>query len=253
MKFYVYIHTDDAGVVFYVGKGKGKRDCDWKSRSEFWKSYVAKHCKSLPKCKIVARFESEEAAFELEKTLIATYGRRDIGTGTLVNLTDGGEGAAGLFVSEETKVRQSEAALHKFANPKMKTRYAEAQRNRFANPEQRRRASETNKNNPKVLQAAAKGAEAARGKPAWNRGVATPVEARKKQSASRRAYWESLSDEEREAKKAQLAQARAVSKANKPRVYTEEEQAARKEAKRDWKRRKRASLVADREKSIHDT
>jgi len=47
----------------------------------------------------------EQDAFELEKELITFYGRKDINTGCLCNLTGGGEGSGGhtWYPSEETK------------------------------------------------------------------------------------------------------------------------------------------------------
>jgi hypothetical protein len=47
--------------------------------------------------------ESEEYAFAMERAIISVLGRRNIGTGSLVNLTEGGEGASGVVHSEETK------------------------------------------------------------------------------------------------------------------------------------------------------
>ena len=52
--------------------------------------------------------ETEEAAFEEEKRLIALYGRLDLGTGTLCNLTDGGEGPS---LSNTTKEKMGLARL----------------------------------------------------------------------------------------------------------------------------------------------
>lgn len=104
--FYVYAHKKaSTGEVFYIGKGKGKR-ARRKDRTDFWCSIVEKH--GL----VVEIFESglqEWAAFELEASLIALYGRRDQGLGPLINLTDGGDGAAGVKRPEEikSKIRSS--------------------------------------------------------------------------------------------------------------------------------------------------
>ena len=46
---------------------------------------------------------SENDAFAQEKALILKYGRADLGTGTLLNLTDGGEGPSGAIRSKETR------------------------------------------------------------------------------------------------------------------------------------------------------
>lgn len=94
MDFYVYIHKKKAtGEVFYVGKGKDSRAWSTKGRNRAWEYLVKKHDYIV---EIVQDRLQEWYAFELEKDLIAFYGRRDCGHGTLVNLTDGGESPSGV-------------------------------------------------------------------------------------------------------------------------------------------------------------
>ena len=93
MSYYVYIHKKKTtGEVFYVGKGKNWRATNKTQRNKFWKRVVRKHGFVV---EIVEKNIQEWYAHELEISLIAYYGRRDQGRGTLVNLTDGGEGSEG--------------------------------------------------------------------------------------------------------------------------------------------------------------
>lgn len=80
--YYVYEYLREDLTPYYVGKGKNGR----------WRG---KHCVAVPpkdRVRFVATNLSEQEAFDLEKELIAKYGRKDLGTGPLRNLTDGGEG-----------------------------------------------------------------------------------------------------------------------------------------------------------------
>jgi hypothetical protein len=104
-KFYIYLHirkTDN--VIFYVGKGHDKRAWCKRGRNKHWKNTVKNHGLEV---KLIAENLTEEKSFELEKIFIEFYGRKDKGLGTLVNWTDGGEGASGTIVSEDTKKKQS--------------------------------------------------------------------------------------------------------------------------------------------------
>lgn len=50
-----------------------------------------------------------DSADEIEKALISLHGRRNNKTGTLCNLTDGGEGNVGTIMSTETRLKMSVA------------------------------------------------------------------------------------------------------------------------------------------------
>ena len=91
MNFYVYLHRKKTtGEVFYIGKGKGNRAWSKKGRNDHWNRVAKKHGFTV---EVHTNDIQEWYAFELERELIAYYGRVQDGTGTLVNYTDGGEGA----------------------------------------------------------------------------------------------------------------------------------------------------------------
>lgn len=103
MSFYVYIHRKNSnGEIFYVGKGKRSRAYAKTHRSLAWKNIVSKHGYYV---EIVENDIQEWYAFELEKNLIALYGKRCDGTGSLVNYTDGGEGSSGRKISNDTLLK----------------------------------------------------------------------------------------------------------------------------------------------------
>lgn len=93
MSFYVYLHKKKTnGEVFYVGKGSSDRAWVRSGRNKLWHAIVKKHGYIV---EIYERDLQEWYAFELEKDLISLYGRIKDSSGTLVNMTDGGEGISG--------------------------------------------------------------------------------------------------------------------------------------------------------------
>lgn len=107
-KYYLYRHIRlDTNEPFYIGIGTKKR---WntlasmyaraysKKRNKFWHRTVSK-----TEYKVEILLESDDYSFIMQKEMefISLYGRKDLGKGTLVNLTDGGEGSLGQIMSEE--------------------------------------------------------------------------------------------------------------------------------------------------------
>ena len=93
--YYVYMYLREDGTPYYVGKGKGRRAYD-KNRNVSFPP-------TKDRIKIVLENLTNEQACSNEIDFIKFYGRKDQGTGILRNLTDGGEGAPGRMVSEETR------------------------------------------------------------------------------------------------------------------------------------------------------
>ncbi|MDE1767261.1 MAG: hypothetical protein KGI27_13470 [Thaumarchaeota archaeon] len=98
--FYVYAYTRKDGTPYYIGKGKDDRAYDGSSHNikpPTNKSQIVFLNQNLP----------EDKAFEAERLYIAMFGRKDLGTGILRNLTNGGEGPSGHRHSVETREKQS--------------------------------------------------------------------------------------------------------------------------------------------------
>ena len=96
----VYQWLREDGSPYYIGIGTPRRP------------YIKRRSCGYPppKERIVILHEDLEweEACKIEKELIAFYGRKDIGTGILRNLTNGGDGVQGYRFTEETKKKLSE-------------------------------------------------------------------------------------------------------------------------------------------------
>lgn len=88
----LYRHLKPSGEVFYIGVGSLIRPYSMINRNKFWHNIVNKYGYEV---QILKSDLSWEDVCELEKILISWYGRRDLGTGPLVNLTSGGDGVTG--------------------------------------------------------------------------------------------------------------------------------------------------------------
>lgn len=141
MDYYVYVHRKKTtGEIFYVGKGKGNRLNSRVGRSNLWRKVADKYGYVA---EIVQNNLQEWYAFEVETELIAQYGRLNLKEGSLVNLTDGGEGASGAKRSPEfcknlsqarrgnkyaLGTKRSEETRHKISKIRQGTRHSEETR-----------------------------------------------------------------------------------------------------------------------------
>lgn len=106
---YVYRHIRlDKNEVFYIGIGgfnKKEPLYSYKRaysnrRNNYWKNITNKTDYIV---EIISEGLTREQACKKEIEFIKLYGRIDLGTGTLVNLTDGGEGSNGPKTEEHKK------------------------------------------------------------------------------------------------------------------------------------------------------
>jgi hypothetical protein len=92
-KYYVYLHRlEQTGEIFYVGKGHDRRAWEKTDRNIYWKLKTQKQSYEVL---IHTENLTEEQAYVLEKKLIAKY-KNIYNGGSLVNLTEGGEGRTGF-------------------------------------------------------------------------------------------------------------------------------------------------------------
>jgi len=189
--FYVYVYRDPRPLKkdqpVYVGKGTGDRDLSHWSRGSHNKPFqdFISHLKQrglVATCERVFETEVEAEAFTKEIELIALYGRRNTGTGTLFNLTDGGEGASGAIRSEAEKAHLRGESLDKWQRPEYRAKVVGAQKAVQGTPEARVLKSENSAEawaNPEVREKRQTGIK---------RGRST-AESKAKTSAQAKAQW----------------------------------------------------------------
>jgi hypothetical protein len=143
--FYAYVYRDPTrqNEAIYVGKGKGRRAYTHLTRKD--RHPLTARLKAMgdvkPSIEIVQALDEGHAYF-LEKCLIDIIGRKDKGTGTLLNLSDGGEGLTGPSQelcemrrvrrlgqrwSDESKKRMSQSARKTRQDPAVRARMSLAQ------------------------------------------------------------------------------------------------------------------------------
>jgi hypothetical protein len=107
---YVYRHIRlDKNEPFYIGVSN---DCDTLhkrahkklGRNRYWQNIINK-----TDYRVEILFDEVDFDFAKQKEieLIKLYGRKDLNNGTLVNLTDGGEGTLNMIITDEHKLKIS--------------------------------------------------------------------------------------------------------------------------------------------------
>jgi hypothetical protein len=127
-RFYVYafLRSKDSehgrkGSPYYIGKGTG------------WRILCKnRHGAPVPKDRSCIVFIqeglTEQEAFALERYCIALYGRIDLGSGILRNLTDGGEGVSGRIHSETSKQKISASNKRAYESEDLRRRVSESRK-----------------------------------------------------------------------------------------------------------------------------
>lgn len=147
--FYTYIYYDTSrnNEPFYVGKGR---------RNRAWKHYARKEMHPMTQQMQLLKRNNikpiigiyggldEEFALLLEIELIQKFGRKDLGKGPLLNLTDGGEGISGAkrIFSKEHKEKLSQSAKCKPKSEEHKLHVKEKRALQIISPETCKKISE---------------------------------------------------------------------------------------------------------------
>jgi hypothetical protein len=204
--FYTYLWLREDGTPYYVGKGKGNRG--------FTSDMHKVKCPSDRVRIIVQEWDTERDAFEAEKLLIAIYGRANLGTGCLRNLTDGGDqppSRKGATHTEEANQKNREAHLGRkgyWTGKKLPQTTLDAllksrkgkpspRKGAILSDETRRKISLATKGRPSSFkgkhhteEAKRKNGEAHLGNTAWNLGIPCSEATKQKISAAHKARWE---------------------------------------------------------------
>ncbi len=126
--YFLYRHIRlDNGEVFYIGKGKanmrGRSEKVFygrafsktkKGRNNWWHKIISKTNYTI---EIIFESFNENLINQKEREFIKLYGRRDLGEGSLVNLSDGGEGSSNQIASLETRKKMRDYRLKMNAEP----------------------------------------------------------------------------------------------------------------------------------------
>jgi hypothetical protein len=114
---YLYRHIRlDKNEPFYIGIATYlKRAYDKGQRNSIWKSIVSRTNYIV---EILFDDLTREQALEKEKEFVSLYGRIDQKTGTLANLTDGGEDFTGCWNKGKKRTEQQKAKLREAAKYK---------------------------------------------------------------------------------------------------------------------------------------
>jgi len=134
--FYVYAYLRKSDLTpYYIGKGKGHR------------AWARQHNVLVPEHKdrivIVESNLTDIGALAIERRLIRWYGRKDLGTGILRNVTDGGDGCEGRVQSPKTRKLIGEANSRREWKEESKSKIRSWRQTQKQSPESNLKRSQT--------------------------------------------------------------------------------------------------------------
>lgn len=185
-RYYVYAYLRSNGTPYYIGKGCKRR------------AYVKHGHFSVPKDKSKIVFLetnlSNVGACALERRYIRWYGRKDLGTGILRNMTDGGDGGENRAFSIESKMKISNAIKGRKHTLEARSKMSAAKKGKDLpkmkgkpkSLEHRAKMSAASKGKPKSPEHRAKMSAAHKGKNNHFYGKKHTLEARYKMSAAKK-------------------------------------------------------------------
>lgn len=118
----------DKNVPFYIGIGKLSRAYTKFGRNKIWNHIVKK---TAYRVDILFDDLTWDEATEKEKEFIQLYGRIDQKTGTLCNLTIGGDGMVGIVRTKESREQQKKALKKRWESEEYKSKLKDSHRARF--------------------------------------------------------------------------------------------------------------------------
>lgn len=150
---YVYRHIRlDKNEPFYIGIGTSKyynRAYRTKNRSNLWTRIANKTNYEI---EILFDNLTWEQACEKEKEFIKLYGRIDLKTGCLANLTDGGDGAINAIISKEHRQKISESNRKRIFTEEDRKQISIRHTGRIKSEESKKKLSNSLKNSEKFKQ-----------------------------------------------------------------------------------------------------
>ena len=141
---YVYRHIRlDKNEPFYIGIGSAKnyyRAYGKDNRNKHWHNIVKNTNYEVD---ILFDNLDDDSARGKEIEFIKLYGRVDLGTGCLVNLTDGGDGCLNKIITKEVAKKMSDSHKGKKHTEECKKRLSEYHKKRLQDPEMLKKHKES--------------------------------------------------------------------------------------------------------------
>ena len=159
-EFYTYAYLREDITPYYIGKGTGNRIYSTNRR--------VKPPKDKSRTIFLKQNLTEAEAFRHEIYMIAIFGRKDLGTGILINGTGGGEGSSNP--SPETRIKISDAHKGKILSEETKKRMSVAKKGRVVSEETRRKIGQWQIGKTLSEETKRKLSEIRKGKKWWNDG-----------------------------------------------------------------------------------